>query len=238
MEAGVSARAPLTVRRTISECVPWRARRYCSWAKGAPAQMLRVNSALRDMSPADAACHRAWHETIAWATSSDASQSATTIRGMARRARATPGPGSSGAGRRASVTQTDALSPPRSRSIGTPSAWRRIGGVLFPPCSHPGGAEFGMVPWIWLCRAFSRARPTGFEPVTFGSVDRRSIGRIPHGRAVHRLARHCCITFSALQVIVMSLHVASGAPHRARELLGAAPRRLLRPIENWSTLAG
>jgi hypothetical protein len=142
------------------------------------------------------------------------------------------------AGRRASVTQTDALSPPRSRSIGTPSAWRRIGGVLFPPCSHPGGAEFGMVPWIWLCRAFSRARPTGFEPVTFGSVDRRSIGRIPHGRAVHRLARHCCITFSALQVIVMSLHVASGAPHRARELLGAAPRRLLRPIENWSTLAG
>jgi hypothetical protein len=163
--------------RTISECVPWRARRYCSWAKGAPAQMLRVNSALRDMSPADAACHRAWHETIAWATSSDASQSATTIRGMARRARATPGPGSSGAGRRASVTQTDALSPPRSRSIGTPSAWRRIGGVLFPPCSHPGGAEFGMVPWIWLCRAFSRARPTGFEPVTFGSVDRRGRAR-------------------------------------------------------------
>jgi uncharacterized protein YjbI with pentapeptide repeats len=31
-----------------------------------------------------------------------------------------------------------------------------------------------MLPWIWLCRAFSRARPSGFEPETFGSVDRRS----------------------------------------------------------------
>jgi hypothetical protein len=55
------------------------------------------------------------------------------------------------------------------------------GGVLFPPCSHLGGAEFGIVPWIRLCRASSIARPSGFEPETFGSVDRRSI-QLSYGR--------------------------------------------------------
>ena len=35
--------------------------RYCFWAKGVtPAQMLRVNSALRDKSPAEAARDRVW----------------------------------------------------------------------------------------------------------------------------------------------------------------------------------
>ena len=36
-----------------------------------------------------------------------------------------------------------------------------------------------MLPWIWLCRAFSRARPSGFEPETFGSVGGRPSNREP-----------------------------------------------------------
>jgi hypothetical protein len=50
-------------------------------------------------------------------------------------------------------------------------------------CSHLAPTpppSLGMLPWIWLCRAFSGARPSGFEPETFGSVEGRPSGLQSH----------------------------------------------------------
>lgn len=54
-------RPPRTTGWTTGERLLRRPCRYCFWAKGVtPAQMLRVNSALRDKSPAEAARDRVW----------------------------------------------------------------------------------------------------------------------------------------------------------------------------------
>ena len=63
---------------------------------------------------------------------------------------------------------TGALGRCASRDPG----WRRVS--LVPTRSHPAVPSCRSPGIIWLTRALSAARPRGFEPLTFGSVDRGS----------------------------------------------------------------